>query len=100
MTASPREEHIPHLQVQHSSCAPGDIRRALTCGTLRNAVSGSTRSTGALSEYLGPHDPGFTLRVYRHLMPGNAGRARQAVEAAPRGEAQQGRNIRDRGIAL
>jgi len=37
---------------------------------------------GPLSEYLGHHDPGFTLRVYRHLMPSDADAARKAVEAA------------------
>jgi integrase len=37
---------------------------------------------GALSEYLGHHDPSFTLRVYRHLMPSDADHARKAVEAA------------------
>lgn len=47
---------------------------------------------GPLSEYLGHHDPGFTLRVYRHLMPGDADRARKAVEAALRAEAEQERN--------
>jgi integrase len=36
----------------------------------------------ALSEYLGHHDPGFTLRIYAHLMPGADDRARQAVELA------------------
>lgn len=36
----------------------------------------------ALSEYLGHHDPGFTLRVYAHLMPSAEGRARRAIEAA------------------
>jgi integrase len=36
----------------------------------------------ALSEYLGHHDPGFTLRVYSHLMPSAEGRARRAIEAA------------------
>jgi integrase len=36
----------------------------------------------ALSEYLGHHDPAFTLRIYAHLMPGSEDRARQAVEAA------------------
>ena len=36
----------------------------------------------ALSEYLGHHDPGFTLRVYSHLMPSAEGRALKAVEAA------------------
>jgi integrase len=39
---------------------------------------------GALAEYLGHHDPGFTLRFYRHLMPSDAERARKAVEAAIR----------------
>jgi site-specific recombinase XerD len=36
----------------------------------------------ALSEYLGHHDPAFTLRIYAHLMPGSEDRARKAVEAA------------------
>jgi integrase len=36
----------------------------------------------ALSEYLGHHDPGFTLRVYAHLMPSAEGRALRAIEAA------------------
>jgi integrase len=34
----------------------------------------------ALSEYLGHHDPAFTLRIYAHLMPGADDRARRAVE--------------------
>ncbi len=36
----------------------------------------------ALAEYLGHSDPGFTLRVYCHLLPSGADRARQAVEKA------------------
>jgi integrase len=36
----------------------------------------------ALSEYLGHHDAGFTLRVYAHLMPSAEGKARQAIEDA------------------
>ena len=36
----------------------------------------------ALSEYLGHHDPGFTLRTYVHLIPDADDRARQAVDAA------------------
>jgi integrase len=36
----------------------------------------------ALSDYLGHHDPAFTLRIYAHLMPGADDRARKAVEAA------------------
>jgi integrase len=36
----------------------------------------------ALSEYLGHHDAGFTLRVYAHLMPSAEGKARKAIEDA------------------
>ena len=32
----------------------------------------------AVSEYLGHSDPGFTLRVYTHLMPTSAERSREA----------------------
>jgi hypothetical protein len=35
----------------------------------------------ALASYLGHHDPGFTLRVYCHLMPSSDDRMRQAVDA-------------------
>jgi site-specific recombinase XerD len=42
----------------------------------------------AVSEYLGHHDPAFTLRIYAHLMPGADDRARRAVEKAL--AAQQG----------
>jgi integrase len=34
----------------------------------------------ALSNYLGHNDPGFTLRVYTHLMPSSDARARKAVD--------------------
>ena len=43
-------------------------------------------SIKALAEYLGHHDPGFTLRTYTHLMPSSEGRARKAVDRALRGE--------------
>ncbi|WP_052499051.1 tyrosine-type recombinase/integrase [Streptomyces vietnamensis] len=35
----------------------------------------------ALSHYLGHPDPGFTLRVYTHLMPSSDARTRKAVDA-------------------
>jgi integrase len=35
----------------------------------------------ALSEYLGHADPGFTLRVYTHLMKASAERTRRAIDA-------------------
>lgn len=34
----------------------------------------------ALSAYLGHTDPGFTLRVYTHLLPSSEGRTRRAVD--------------------
>ena len=34
----------------------------------------------ALSEYLGHADPGFTLRVYTHLMPASESRTKRAVD--------------------
>ncbi|MEU4583678.1 tyrosine-type recombinase/integrase [Kitasatospora aureofaciens] len=37
-------------------------------------------SVKALSGYLGHSDPGFTLRVYTHLMPSSDGRTRRAVD--------------------
>lgn len=37
-------------------------------------------SIKALSEYLGHHDPGFTLRTYIHLMPSSETRTRAAVD--------------------
>jgi integrase len=36
----------------------------------------------ALADFLGHSDPGFTLRVYAHLMPAAENRARQAVDRA------------------
>lgn len=39
-------------------------------------------SIKAVSEYLGHADPGFTLRVYTHVMPSSGERARRAMDAA------------------
>jgi len=36
----------------------------------------------ALSLYLGHADPGFTLRVYTHLLPSSEDRTRRAIDAA------------------
>ena len=44
-------------------------------------------SIRALAEYLGHADPGFTLRVYTHLMPSSEERARVAVDRALSGTA-------------
>jgi len=39
-------------------------------------------SVKELAEYLGHHDPAFTLRVYSHLIAGSHDRARQVFDAA------------------
>lgn len=39
-------------------------------------------SIRALADYLGHHDPGFTLRTYAHVMPVNEERARGAIDRA------------------
>ncbi len=43
-------------------------------------------SIRTVSDYLGHADPGFTLRVYTHLIPSSEERARGAVDRALRGE--------------
>jgi integrase len=43
-------------------------------------------SIKALSEYLGHHDPGYTLRTYTHLMPSSETRTRAAVDRVLGGE--------------
>jgi integrase len=42
--------------------------------------------TRAVSEYLGHADPGFTLRVYTHLMPSSAS-GRVTIDAVVRSRA-------------
>jgi integrase len=39
-------------------------------------------SVKELAEYLGHHDPAFTLQVYSHLIPASHERARQVFDAA------------------
>jgi integrase len=46
-----------------------------------SALLDGGESIRAVSEYLGHADPGFTLRVYTHLMPSSAERSRKAIDA-------------------
>ena len=52
-------------------------------------------SIRAVSEYLGHHDPGFTLRTYAHLMPESEDRARDAIDTAHGAPAEPVRNAED-----
>jgi integrase len=53
---------------------------------LRHACASTWLERGvsikAVSDYLGHADPGFTLRVYTHVMPTSGERARKALDAA------------------
>jgi integrase len=55
------------------------------CHALRHFYASVLLDAGesikAVSEYLGHSDPGFTLRVYTHLMPASADRTKRAVDA-------------------
>lgn len=53
------------------------LRHACASTWLEHGVS-----IKAVSEYLGHSDPGFTLRVYTHVMPSSEERARTAMDAA------------------
>ncbi|BCJ51245.1 hypothetical protein Asp14428_27200 [Actinoplanes sp. NBRC 14428] len=46
-----------------------------------SALLDAGESIKALAEYLGHTDPGFTLRVYTHLMPASEERTRRAIDA-------------------
>ncbi|MFE9204697.1 tyrosine-type recombinase/integrase [Micromonospora sp. NPDC007230] len=50
-----------------------------------SALLDAGESIKALAEYLGHADPGFTLRVYTHLMPTSEDRTRRAIDDLFRG---------------
>lgn len=54
----------------------------------------------ALARYMGHHDPGFTLRVYGHLMDGADDRMRQAVDRVMRRRADGPGTARGRNRAV
>jgi integrase len=55
---------------------PHQLRHYYASVLLADAVS-----IKELEEYLGHHDPAFTLRVYSHLVAGSHDRARQVIDA-------------------
>lgn len=58
--------------------------RATGMHALRHFYASSLLDAGesikALASYLGHADPGFTLRVYTHLMPASEERTRRAID--------------------
>ncbi len=45
-----------------------------------SALLDSGETIKVLATYLGHSGPGFTLRVYTHLMPASEGRTRKAID--------------------
>ncbi len=72
-----------HPALRSAGMAPGrengfhQLRHYYASALLADGVDIRT-----LAEYLGHSDPGFTLRVYTHLLPSGADRARRAVDKA------------------
>jgi integrase len=66
--------------VKYFESAPEDGMHALR-HTYASVLLDAGESIRALSEYLGHSDPGFTLRVYTHMMPSSASRTRSAIDA-------------------
>ncbi|WP_197698263.1 site-specific integrase [Micromonospora viridifaciens] len=50
--------------------------------TYASVLLDASESIKARSLYLGHADPGFTLRVYTHLLPSSEDRTRRATDAA------------------
>jgi hypothetical protein len=50
--------------------------------TYASVLLDAGESIKALSLYLGHADPGFTLRVYTHLLPASEDRTRRAIDRA------------------
>jgi hypothetical protein len=52
---------------------------------VRRSAVPTSENIEALSQYLGHSDPGFTLRVYTHLMGNGESRTREAVDSMYQG---------------
>jgi integrase len=50
--------------------------------TYASVLLDAGESVKALSSYLGHADPGFTLRIYTHLLPASEDRTRRAIDKA------------------
>lgn len=54
--------------------------------TYASVLLDAGESIKALSAYLGHADPGFTLRIYTHLLPSSEDRTRRAIDQAFAGD--------------
>ncbi|MGH8907275.1 MAG: tyrosine-type recombinase/integrase [Egibacteraceae bacterium] len=81
-----RTYYNPHVWKPALVAAGVEPTRANGMHALRHYYASVLLDAGenirALADYLGHADPGFTLRVYTHLMPHSEDRARRAVDLA------------------
>jgi integrase len=79
-----RTYYNPHIWKKALRAAGVDPTRENGMHALRHFYASVLLDAGesirALADYLGHSDPGFTLRVYTHLMPSSEDRARTAVD--------------------
>lgn len=84
-----RTYYNPHIWKKALRSAGVDPTRENGMHALRHFYASVLLDAGesirALADYLGHSDPGFTLRVYTHLMPSSEDRARAAMDRALRG---------------
>lgn len=83
-----RTYYNPHIWKKALRAAGVDPTRENGMHALRHFYASVLLDAGesirALADYLGHSDPGFTLRVYTHLMPSSEDRARTAMDSALR----------------
>lgn len=83
-----RTYYNPHIWKKALRAAGVDPTRENGMHALRHFYASVLLDAGesirALADYLGHSDPGFTLRVYTHLMPSSEDRARTAMDKALR----------------
>lgn len=93
-TALHRDYFNTHLWKPALKTAGVESARENGCHALRHFYASMLLDGGesikAVSEYLGHSDPGFTLRVYTHLMASSAGRTQRAVDRVFGVEAEEG----------
>jgi integrase len=88
-----RTYYNPHIWKKALRAAGVDPTRENGMHALRHFYASVLLDAGesirALADYLGHADPGFTLRVYTHLMPSSEDRARTAMDKALRSAASE-----------
>ncbi|MGH8932005.1 MAG: tyrosine-type recombinase/integrase [Egibacteraceae bacterium] len=96
-----RTHYNPYVWKRALQAAGVEPTRANGMHALRHYYASVLLDAGesirALADYLGHSDPGFTLRVYTHLMPHSEDRARRAVDLAlgPRAGSVRTRECRE-----